>query len=418
MTGRFSPLPLDTSFGLAGKVVLPTPSEGSRVLAKGMAATEGSAIYVAVAVHPKVGGPDLTGRFGIVKLGNDGELDTAYGADGFALHPGPYNDRYVFGDLPFVLRNGRVLLECHSTNDDDIDSPFLALLESDGSLDPTFGVDGIQTLAQHGLIRVASTTPMEDGRILLIGVRVDPVTKTVGAVAIRLQKNGLPDASFGQNGVLPLLVPGDALENVEVAAHEDESFIIGGKNIKYAVIRKCLPDGSPDSGFAVSGVYNFPAVPALPGISAELSDILASARDGFIGIGTETNDTAATTRGFITCIDRDGQQDPNFAGGKAIYTPAEFEDLRLTLAIHDHSGRLLVAGHASYVSQDVVLGRYDASGLLDVSFAGTGYGGFNFADQAALRDVKVQGQQGILVSITHPALGSNMTSNIFRVLND
>lgn len=86
----------------------------------------------------------------------------------------------------------------------------LVRLDPAGEIDPDFGDDGVATVDfDGGDDRVSSIAVQSDGKILLGGTsRLEPAWR---AVVARLGADGLPDASFGDEGkvVLPVELPGN-----------------------------------------------------------------------------------------------------------------------------------------------------------------------------------------------------------------
>jgi uncharacterized delta-60 repeat protein len=109
----------------------------------------------------------------------DGTLDTTFGTDGLATFPQPDNGHETF---LAVQPDGRILVGGGSRT--------LARFMPDGSLDPGFGQGGIAQLPVYG----SEIALLPDGRFVL-----------AGGSSLRLaryESNGLPDNTFGTNGVV------------------------------------------------------------------------------------------------------------------------------------------------------------------------------------------------------------------------
>ena len=132
----------DPTFGGTGRVVTAVSPRG------------GNAYAVAAAPDGKVlvagyGGSDVTVGYrqhnAVVRYNPDGSLDTSFAGSGVATH------RLFFGSEVHnvdVAPDGRILISGVTFDGEgsQFDHGFVARLRPDGSLDPTFGVDGVQTI--------------------------------------------------------------------------------------------------------------------------------------------------------------------------------------------------------------------------------------------------------------------------------
>ncbi|QQR84992.1 MAG: hypothetical protein IPJ76_10200 [Flavobacteriales bacterium] len=132
----------------------------------------------------------------------DGDPDPAFGTNGLALHPtistshlgGPDG----FKDWSMVRRPGGGFLVGYGAHDGDT-RPSIAAFNEDGSIDLTYGTDGIFQVT--GSNPVGSGLWMDDDGSVLLFHRQSNITNGPGAI-LRLTPGGQPDAGFGTNGVL------------------------------------------------------------------------------------------------------------------------------------------------------------------------------------------------------------------------
>lgn len=151
----------------------------------------------------------------VVRLKTDGTLDTSFGTGGkvtldLGAATGSARDT-VFGFD--VDSQGRVVLfgSTKATGRSDVDR-FVARLTANGVLDTSFGVDGLQRLdlggttdnARHGFVQAdgkilaAGYTPLPTGAML-----EDGGVQTANTVVLtRLGVNGVPDTTFGTDGIV------------------------------------------------------------------------------------------------------------------------------------------------------------------------------------------------------------------------
>ncbi|MBK9147486.1 MAG: hypothetical protein IPM12_06660 [Flavobacteriales bacterium] len=139
---------------------------------------------------------------GLVRFLPNGDPDPAFGTNGLALHPtvsashlgGPDG----FKDWSMVRRPGGGFLVGYGAHDGDT-RPSIAAFNDDGSIDLTFGTNGIFQVT--GSNPVGSGLWMDTDGSALLFHRLSNITNGPGAI-LRLTPGGQPDASFGSNGVL------------------------------------------------------------------------------------------------------------------------------------------------------------------------------------------------------------------------
>lgn len=132
----------------------------------------------------------------------DGDPDPAFGTNGLALHPtistsalgGPDG----FKDWSMARRPGGGFLVGYGAHDGDT-RPSVAAFNEDGSIDLTYGTNGIFQVT--GSNPVGSGLWMDDDGSVLLFYRLSNITNGPGAI-LRLTPGGQPDAGFGTNGVL------------------------------------------------------------------------------------------------------------------------------------------------------------------------------------------------------------------------
>jgi uncharacterized delta-60 repeat protein len=204
-----------------------------------------------------------TSHLALARLDTDGTLDTTFGTGGrvdFSL-PGSASGR---ADAMLVLPDDRLIVAGES----DGDSALLRF-EADGTLDTTFAVDGAATTSGTGFRAVARQS---DGA--LVAVANDYVIIPFGVfvdfpVVVRFDAEGAPDPTFDAD-LLPVayLLESASSSVSSVAIAADGSIVLGGAtastNGRFMLIRLDAI-GHLDTGF---GQSNGIAVGPLGGIAA------------------------------------------------------------------------------------------------------------------------------------------------------
>ena len=254
----------------------------------------------------------------VTRLNPDGSVDTTFG------NAGSVNlASYGFSPVSVAIdaaSNVVILGETVHTGAGGAEQvqPVLIRLTPTGSLDPTFGTNGIVdvTLPDGG----GSTSPLwvrglaidAEGRIVVVGGGGGPDYPT-GLEVFRLTPNGQLDSSFGRGGVvgsfLPTIAAGvslDAAGQIVVAG--------SGSSIVYpqpSVIR-LNPDGSIDP--ALSGGASPPSGSPLSSTTGTFTTAVATDSAGDIYLGGSTDG-----QGYVIKLTAAGVVDTTF-GTDGVYT--------------------------------------------------------------------------------------------------
>jgi uncharacterized delta-60 repeat protein len=229
----------------------------------------------------------------------------------------------------------------------------LVKVRRNGTLDPTFGSDGVVTLsiAMRPYSAVTPGTVAVDGagRIWVLGIALGPSVPPEGAVE-RLLPNGSPDPTFGTNGVSSFL-----FLSAEFGGPYDATF-----------------DGS--GGIFVAGSSAVDSL-GVPGNVEHLSS------DGTVDSGFGDDEPLLdTTRGAMTLV----------AGGNIVVVGNDEPGQPTKIEVYDHSGQPLgnplvplplipnppgavssvveQPGGKLLVATDQAVGRYLPNGILDPSW--------------------------------------------------
>jgi uncharacterized delta-60 repeat protein len=255
---------LDPSFGDAGRV-LSAPGFRKRASVNSVVIQPSGRIVVG-------GTTSRPGDFVLVGYRPDGSLDDSFGIGGVASID--FADSLDHLADVAIDEQGRILaggtvIRTRKPVPPSIDprldpSMGVARFSADGTLDPSFGVDGRARVSfTRGFVDDGTAARglalQSDGRIVLVGARHD------GPALARLGSDGEIDHSFGSRGrvtadMLPLVrgVPMD--HALDVAVDSDAHiFAVAELSVGYGkppagAIMRLLSDGSLDSAFSGNGV--------------------------------------------------------------------------------------------------------------------------------------------------------------------
>jgi uncharacterized delta-60 repeat protein len=243
---------LDRSFGRNGTVSI--ASEDAAVAADGK-------ILVATTSCPRCGrGPRSEAR--ITRLLPNGERDPSFGHGGNVDIP--FGRRYNYGQAVALAANGDILLGGIRVNYqvNRGESSFtlaVARLRENGSLDRSFGGDGVSVLPGGAEIGIFDVAPTPSG-----GVVVD-AGDTIGTFLWKLRRDGSTDRSFGRSGI----VEAPSERDVDRVLDEEQFYVpkiavlpsgrlllagtgFGFRGNRVGAIR-LLPDGRPDRSYGNDG---------------------------------------------------------------------------------------------------------------------------------------------------------------------
>ena len=188
--------------------------------------TTGHLIASAVALYPPgtanagkiVSVGNASGGFGLVRYNPDGSLDPTFGNGGIVNRSlGTGTDVALVGDK--ILASGTGYPN-HAAGRAEFE---IARFNSDGSLDQTFGTNGLVLTAFGGKSRLSSAQAsamavQADGKIVVAGIAEVPMNNQViqGFAVARYTPNGVLDTTFGNNGEMlidvgPSVNPPDGL---------------------------------------------------------------------------------------------------------------------------------------------------------------------------------------------------------------
>jgi uncharacterized delta-60 repeat protein len=287
------------------------------------------------------------------------------------------------------------------------DTFVIARLTPDGAFDPGFGTGGVvQTLvpgsgaSQSSALTGAAVQP--DGRVVVAGIVRRNETAVSSVVVYRLNADGTPDASFGDNGLVQHAVRADTSADVRsVALTASGAILLAGQRDNHFYVARLLGDGSLDPAFGSGGL----AID--PGKDVSLANALAVEPDGTILAGGQ-----AASEPMLIRFSPEGVAQSGVYRG-----PAAASAITALAALPD--GGVIAAGTASNVvaKDQLFLARYTPAGVPVTGFAA---GGFLLDPQVSgPRDVAVDPAGRLLVSGSFYLLpGPYFGSGLVRYLAD
>jgi uncharacterized delta-60 repeat protein len=193
-------------------------------------------------------------NFALVRYNTNGTLDQTFGNDGI--------DTVQVGNLSearsvIIQSDGKILAGgyCFSGN---LKIFTLVLYSPNGNLDNTFGKNGIDTIRIGSIGLTASSLTQTDGKILAAG-SFNNLGTTPPFVIVRCYSDGNPDSTFGTNGLDTISIGTGHYSTANSLALQNDGKIVAagycytGTHQEITVVR-FNPDGSLDKTFGSSGI--------------------------------------------------------------------------------------------------------------------------------------------------------------------
>jgi uncharacterized delta-60 repeat protein len=342
---------------------------------------EGDEALVAGTLYP---GTSSSGDVAVVRVLADGSLDASFGADGVAASDLGGDDAAFdavrYADGRFLLA-GRVGV-----------APAVARLLADGSLDASFGTGGVATIALDGGVNSATTVALLPGGAILLGGS----DGSDGVFSARLLADGTLDGTYATGGIGRFDLDYDNGLPLGGYAQDDGTLILtgidNGLNGGDAFVTRIAPDGSLDASFGTDGTVRLDAPPvSFIGRDYGIEAIPLGGGGLLVAMRAEVQASSGPYAGALnenltwTRLLPDGSVDVSF--GTDGFSAPDRTDLpfpdRTAAGLHLDDGRLLIAGEtndAEVKTGDLVVARFSADGALD---AGFGAGGFAQYDGGA-----------------------------------
>lgn len=328
----------DSSFGTNG-IVQSSHASGAR--GRGVALQSDGKIVVCGSSW--AGGSNYSAL--VVRYNANGTIDNTFGTNGFAHLTGLYNSKRVA-----IQGDGKIVVGGFSSND----NYGLARLNSDGTLDVSFGSNGyvITQMEDTNGTNVASYVEdialQNDGKVVAVGFAVCGETANDIVIA-RYNSDGTLDNTFNGTGIImedlgtcadfAISVKIQPDNKIVVGGHKETQLIVGVPDYDLAIIR-LNPDGTKDTSFGTNGYTYVNA-----GVEASYNNDIAIQDDGkILYAGQGANYSTNKFDVLVGRLNSDGSIDNTFGeNGYMLYNPTNNESHTSSMAI-DNDGKIVIVG--------------------------------------------------------------------------
>jgi uncharacterized delta-60 repeat protein len=376
---------LDPSFGDGGKVTVAFSDlgdSGSSVV------LQGDKILLAGASQQ--GGS--TGRdFAVARINGDGSLDSTFGIGGTVTIDFGSSQDSASG---MVLQGEKIVVVGTSNQAATGNGFAIARLNTDGSLDATFGTGGLNTVHfENSKGDTASAVAIQGDKIVMVGTSVQPYFResaSVFAVA-RLNNDGSLDTSFGSGGRATIQPGFSSASDGRSVVILGDKILLGGETIHQIALVQLLNDGEADPSFGSGGrmVFNYG-----PGLYDNEGWRIAMQGDKILAVGSTWIGDGQGMDFGVARFHANGSLDTSFgSGGKRTISFNAGSEYAWGVAV-GQDGKIVVAGQARPDSSDFAVARLTANGSLDSSFSTDGR---EVTDIGLAADERVDGPQSVAV---------------------
>ena len=284
-----------------------------------------------------------------------GDLDPTFGVGGIVTSP--IGGAFTATDA--AMRHGRVVVGGWTDNGTDRDL-VLARYDTNGVLDPAFGIGGIVTTDLGGDEVGEGIAVQDDDKVVVAGFRVEGGDSEI--LVVRYNVDGGLDPTFGAAGVVRTALSGGAAAMAVVMAGDDIA-IAGHAGTEIALVRYDR-NGNPDSHFGNGGVVRT-AVPGGPAVATAIVRIAGFSVAGWV--------QGATDRDVVVArYQDDGDLAGTFGTGGLAVTSAGGDDVPEAL-LSLLGGRVVVSGWSQGAAgTEVMLLRYAQDGRIETRFGSGG----------------------------------------------
>ena len=372
--------------------------------------TDGTAIVNFTQVNGSPIPPENEVFLTAMALQSDGKIVITGSTNGFALAPAAQN-----------ADSGEV-----NTSVSSIGIPFVMRMTSDGSMDNTFGVQGVTSVGPTEISDGFTTTVLiqRDGKVLVSGSFYDENDALSINFVARFQVNGTQDLSFATGGVY---LSERSVQNSwtrRIFQQTDGKLVIIGdelassdsNDLGYTYLERLSIDGQPDLTYGIDGLVSFPKV--IP--SGYLRTGAMQSDNKVLLFAYDQGDQSATISKLIR-LGTDGTIDETFGtNGEVVFESDNGSTWALVGLNVQPDGKIVASGFYGLsndqIDGDMVVVRLRADGSPDYTF---GESGILFTDEIPNLyglDVQVQPNGQLLISgVVLATSGSDIREFIVRL---
>ena len=263
--------------------------------------------------------------FAVARYNTNGSLDTTFGTNGIATtNVTTGNNSYANATSCIVQPDGKIIASGKGNLGGGHDVMALVRYNGNGLVDTAFGTAGIVTTDAGGIASVVgSSLLLPNGKIVAVGWQSNGVYTIF--TLVRYNSNGLVDTTFGTGGAVTTDVTlGHSSQAYSALLQPDGKMIaVGVANSLFALVRY-NSDGSRDTTFGNGGIVT---TDATPGAASQANCCALQADGKIVAVGQGNNQFV------VSRYNTDGSRDTTFGAGGIVTTSAATIGVRTTAAL-------------------------------------------------------------------------------------
>ncbi|OVE81338.1 hypothetical protein BVY03_03905 [bacterium K02(2017)] len=294
-------------------------------------------------------GQSLSG-VSLTRLNANGSLDTSFGANGIVTLNIAHQS---IGKAVQIQSDGKIVIA--GITQQSGSNPFhyfSARFLSNGQIDTSYAINGISIVDVGGNENLVEDLLIQtDGKIIVVGSSFITGSGFYQSSMIRLTQNGIMDNSFGNVGYVFATTNGGS-DTKSFAAHlqNDGKLLIAGSSSNGSdddiIVFRFLENGSLDQSFGNLGTV---ITQILAG--SEVATAIQTQSDDKIIIAANTNN-GANTQAVTVRYNENGSVDTSYANGGIQVIGNTKNDVIVNDFMIDQDGKYLFAGHYSQPASD------------------------------------------------------------------
>jgi uncharacterized delta-60 repeat protein len=254
---------IDNTFGSNGKVIIDISNDDAAIDI--VLQTDGKILIGGVTNKYT---SNVLQKFALVRLNTNGGVDNTFGISGKVITG--LNASYIIGTTLKIQSDGKILFAglLDERRSSKLSGHVLVRYLSNGTLDTSFGIDGIVTsnnLNSNYFGIFTNMVLLSDGKIILGGLGLLTTGyKRLGASLVKLNNNGGLDNTFGTNGIMidTNVLRVDTLWTehetpIGMTLQSDGKIVLGFASQRQIKLARFNSNGNRDNLFGTQGEFKF-----------------------------------------------------------------------------------------------------------------------------------------------------------------
>ena len=355
-------------------------------------------------------------------VAQSGAIDKTYGKQGFSVLATSKQGLDIPSQKMVLQKDDKLVFVADAVDSATTNNLInVSRLSADGTIDKTFGKNGVTTLNFSGdEANSTCITVQADGKILISGLYSQGTNgDDYQVLLVRLNANGSLDGNFGTSGILNIGNPLSLEIATSIQLVANGKILIGGiiqgttDEFTLPMLMRLNPNGSLDYTFATNGIYKYDG--ALSNTPTKFLFNMAQDKVGNIFAAGESSNAQGEYKGFMIKTNINGTLDNTFGtngiveiGDDNADDAVYFSNLKVQA-----DGKIVVLKSVELADNSLIgrLIRFQANGKEDPTFGTAGAVTINIGTGLGVlpNDLILQSDGKITVNV----LGIDMKTAVF-----